>query len=90
MSLKVAKAAGSDPATIHYQVHGNGSANTTLGDTANNKPIPRTMYILNSGNLHILDDSNTWVVYTVTANTWFPFRAQAIGNLTTANVVCWA
>lgn len=87
-SGKLLRGIGVEPATIHYAVQGNGAANTALGNTA--FPIPRTIYVQNSGNLHVLDDSNTWMVYAVTANTFFPFRAQAFGALTTANVICWA
>ena len=91
MSLKVSKNGGGDPATVHYTVLGNSSANTKLGDTANsfNRPIPRSLYIATAGNLEMLDDSNTWVIYAVTAGQILPFRAQQIGANTTANVVCW-
>jgi len=88
-SLRVAKASGGDPATIHYTILGNGSANTILGDTANNHPVPRSLYIATSGNLQMLDDTNTWVTYAVTAGQILPFRAQCIGANTTANVVAW-
>lgn len=87
MSNKVAKNGGGDPATVHYQVLGNGAANTAFGNTA--FPIPRMLYIMNNGNVHILDDSNTWITYAVTAGQTLNFRAQALGASTTANVVCW-
>lgn len=89
---KVAKGGGDDPATVHYTVVGNGSANTKLGDTANsfNRPIPRFIFVVNAGNIEMLDDSNTWITYAVTAGQRLDFRAQQFGANTTANVICWA
>jgi len=87
-SLRVAKNGGADPGTIHYSVAA--GANTTLGDTANGRPFPRFIYVTQNGNLNMLDDSNTWITYPVTAGQIINFRAQAIGPSTTANVICWA
>jgi len=86
---KVAKNAGADPATIHFEIAA--GSNVALGDMANtpNRPIPRAIRVITTGNLHILDDANTWITYSVTAGENFPFRATRIGANTTANVVCW-
>lgn len=88
-SLRVARNGGADPATIHYTVMGNGAANTPLGDTANNRPVPRFIYVASNGNLQLLDDTNTWVTYVVTAGQILNFRAQQVGANTTANTVMW-
>lgn len=90
MANLVAKNAGDDPGTIHFSILGNGAANTLLANTGNAGTfIPRKLFIQNNGNLHMLDDSNTWVTYTVTAGMMIPFRPVRIGAGTTCNVVAW-
>lgn len=89
MANLVAKNGGADPGTIHFSILGNGSANTLLAGANVGTFIPRKLYVNTGGNLHMLDDSNTWVTYVVTAGQTIDFRPTRIGAGTTANVVAW-
>ena len=85
----VAKGAGGDPSTLHYAYVA--GSNTLFGSTGNSLPtIPRKIYVNQTGNLQILDDSNTWITYAVTAGQILDFRPIRIGPASTSNVICWA
>lgn len=86
---QLARGGGVEPATIHYLY--TAGANTAFGNTSNNDPrVPRSLKVLNTGNLQLLDDSNTWITYPVTAGDHLHFRPLRIGPSSTSNVSCWS
>lgn len=72
----------SGPAGMHFTV--------TPSDTVNLEPRPRGFRVSTMGNLALMDEAGTTIIYAVTAGEILPFGAKRVlATGTTATVVAW-